>query len=473
VTDPRPAADGRQPRTSLPNPESRTPSPDPAGLFEAIQEKAGIREWRLRANGLKVLLLPNRVAPVATFAVVYHVGSRNEAVGHTGATHLLEHLMFKGTPEYQREKGTAIAAVLEALGARFNATTWFDRTNYYETVPSERLEVVVRLEASRMRRSLLRDEDRAPEMTVVRNEFERGENSPFQVLYKQSFATAFREHPYHHPTIGWRSDIEGVTTERLKEFYDVFYHPNNATAMLIGDFEESEALTLIARHFGGLPPSSRPIPRVYTVEPPQEGERRFTVRRSGQVAWVALSWRSVEAAHADTPSLAVLGNVLGGGLTSRLYQALVEKSLALSVTVVPWQLRDPGLFSIFAPVRPGVEPAAVEEVIRSEVRRAAEAGFTEAETQKARTQIEAEVIFDRDSTDQIAASLSEAIAVADWRWYVEYPSAIARVTPGDLRRVAAAYLQDDALTVGTFLPRQIGGESDGAVPPGPVEEESA
>ena len=167
-----------------------------------MKEKAGFREFRLSSNGLKVLMLPNRVAPVVTFAIVYHVGSRNEAVGYTGATHLLEHLMFKGTPEYNREKGTAIAAVLEAMGARFNATTWFDRTNYYETVPSDQLEAAVRIEASRLRGSLLRDSDRQPEMTVVRNEFERGENSPFQVLYKLTFATAFREHPYHHPTIG-------------------------------------------------------------------------------------------------------------------------------------------------------------------------------------------------------------------------------------------------------------------------------
>lgn len=142
--------------------------------FEFVGEKAGIREWRLASNGLPVLLLRSTVAPVATFAVVYHVGSRNEAVGYTGATHLLEHLMFKGTAEYDRENGTAVAAVLEAIGARFNATTWFDRTNYYETVPSDALEVAVKIEASRMRGALLRDSDRVPEMTVVRNEYERG-----------------------------------------------------------------------------------------------------------------------------------------------------------------------------------------------------------------------------------------------------------------------------------------------------------
>jgi zinc protease len=434
--------------------------------FELVKENAGFREFRLKSNGLSVLLLANRVAPVVTFAVVYHVGSRNEAVGHTGATHLLEHLMFKGTPEFDRAKGTAVAAVLDAIGARFNATTWFDRTNYYETIPSDRLDVAIAIESSRMRRALLRDEDRAPEMTVVRNEFERGENSPFQVLYKHTFATAFREHPYHHPTIGWRSDIEEVSTARLKEFYDTFYQPNNATVMVIGDFDEAEVLEKLARAFGPIPASDRPIPRVYTVEPPQEGERRFVVRRVGQVAWVGLSWRSVEARHPDTPALAVLGNVLGGGITARLHQALVEKSLALSVTVVPWQLRDPALFSIFAPVRPGVEPSEVESVLRREIAALASEGITEAECAKARTQIEAEVIFDRDSSDQIAASLSEAIAVADWEWYAKYPDAIRAVGTEDVRRVVLTHLHDDGLTVGLFLPK-------GSVPEDVSEEGEA
>ena len=438
---PRPAAAAAPPPVS----------PNPA--YELLAEKAGFRELRLKKNGLRVLLLQNRVAPVATFAIVYHVGSRNEAVGHTGATHLLEHLMFKGTPEFDRAKGTAVAAVLEAIGARFNATTWFDRTNYYETIPSDALDTALAIEASRMRSALLRDEDRAPEMTVVRNEFERGENSPFQVLYKETFATAFREHPYHHPTIGWRTDIEGVSTERLREFYDTFYHPNNATAMLIGDFDEAVALASIERRFGAIPPSLRPIPRVYTAEPPQEGERRFVVRRAGEVAWCGLSWRTVEARHPDTHALAVLGHILGGGITARLHQALVEKSLALSVTVVPWQLRDPALFSVFAPVRPGVEPAEVEGVIRREVARIATESVTEAECEKARTQIEAEVVFDRDSTDQIAASLSEAIAVADWQWYADYPEAIRRVTPADVQRIVLTYLHDDGLTVGQYVPK--------------------
>jgi zinc protease len=426
-------------------------SPHPA--FDFVQEKEGIRELRMRANGLQVLLLSNRVAPVATFCVVYRVGSRHEAVGHTGATHLLEHMMFKGTEEFNRDRGTQIAATLEAVGARFNATTWFDRTNYFETVPSDQIDLAMRIEASRMRGSFIRDGDRIPEMTVVRNEFERGENSPFQVLYKDSFAVAFREHPYHHPTIGWKSDIEGMSTARLKEFYDTYYHPDNATAILIGDFEEPDALALIERHFGAIPRAERPIPRTYTDEPPQQGERRFIVRRAGQIGWVTLSFRSVAAAHPDAYPLAVLANILGAGMTSRLYQALVEPSLAISVNAISWQLRDPSLFSMFAALAPGTEHARAEKILRDQIGAVVREGVTEEEVRKAVTQIEADVIFERDTTDQVAGSLTEAIAIADWRWYVDYLENIQKVTVADVARAARAYFHEDFATVGWFVPK--------------------
>ena len=425
----------------------------PHTAFDFIQEKDGIRELRLRSNGLQVLLLENRVAPVATFCVVYRVGSRHEAVGHTGATHLLEHMMFKGTAEFNRDRGTQIAATLEAIGARFNATTWFDRTNYFETVPSDQVELAMRIEASRMRGSFIRDGDRIPEMTVVRNEFERGENSPFQVLYKESFAVAFREHPYHHPTIGWKSDIEGMSTARLKEFYDTFYHPDNATAILIGDFEEAEALALLDRNFGAIPRAERPIPRTYTDEPPQQGERRFIVRRAGQIGWVALSFRSVAAAHPDAYPLAVLANVLGSGMTSRLYQALVEPSLAISVNAISWQLRDPSLFSMFTALAPGTDHARAERILRDQIGAVVREGVTDEEVRKAVTQIEADVIFERDTTDQVAGSLTEAIAVADWRWYVDYLENIQKVTAADVARVARACFHEDFSTVGWFVPK--------------------
>src|SRR3954469_5366796 len=207
----------------------------PAGVAR-VAEADGIREYKLE-NEMKVLLVENRVAPVATVLVVYKVGSRNEAVGYTGSTHLLEHMMFKGTPTYNKNKNTQIAATLQKIGADYNATTWFDRTNYFETVPSDQIEVAIRIEADRMRNSLIADEDRQSEMTVVRNELELGQNDPADVLDQNTYATAFREHPYHHPTIGWRSDVEGVPTSRLKAFYNTFYYPNNATAIIVGDFE--------------------------------------------------------------------------------------------------------------------------------------------------------------------------------------------------------------------------------------------
>ena len=190
--------------------------------FNFIQESHGINEYNLKSNGLRVLTLSDRSAPVATFMVTYHVGSRNEAIGYTGSTHLLEHLMFKGSRNFNKEKGTAIWDELQSIGAQINATTWNDRTNYFEVVPSEHLEKAIAIESDRMRYAFLRDEDRQPEMTVVRNEFERGENSPFDVLDKNIWATAYQAHPYHHSTIGWRSDIENVSTDRLKELYNVY-----------------------------------------------------------------------------------------------------------------------------------------------------------------------------------------------------------------------------------------------------------
>ncbi|MCU0292186.1 MAG: insulinase family protein, partial [Thermoanaerobaculaceae bacterium] len=274
----------------------------------------GVEELELASNGLRVLLLRESGIPVVAVCVVYHVGSRNEAVGHTGATHLLEHLMFKGAQRFNPQAGTGVARVLERVGASFNATTWFDRTNYYETLPPEHLELALELEADRMRGALLRGEDLASELTVVHNELERSENDPFDLLLRDSFAIAFREHPYHHPTIGWRSDIEAATIERLRAFYDTFYYPDNASLVLVGAFERDEALGLVARHFGPLPRAPRPLPPVVTREPKQEGERRFVLRRAGEVGWVGCSWRSPEASHPDAHALAVATDVLTGGV---------------------------------------------------------------------------------------------------------------------------------------------------------------
>lgn len=447
---------------------------------EFVAEEEGVREFRL-ANGLKLLLVENRVAPVATFLVLYRVGSRNEAVGHTGATHLLEHMLFKGTPTYNKAKGTQVAATLQRVGADYNATTWYDRTNYFETVPSDALELAVHLEADRMRNSFIADEDRRSEMTVVRNELERGQNEPMLVLDEAVYAAAFREHPYHHPTIGWRADVENVPTARLKEFYDTFYHPNNATAIVVGDFDEAHALSLVSKHFGAFTASAAPIPEVYTDEPRQEGERRLVVRRAGELPLVQAAFRTPAAlgqgtvlsnaqlaARAAAPPagndiypLAVFAAVLSNGVTSRLYQALVETELAVSADARVDQFRDPGLFNVYATAAPGVEPQRVEDAILRELARAAEDLGAE-EVEKAKRQIAAQVAYERDGTHNVAMQMSEAEAVADWRFYKDYSKNVSRVTAEDVRRVAAGYFQEDARTVGHFIPKEGAHEGGGA-----------
>jgi zinc protease len=447
----------------------------PAGARAVVAED-GIEEYRLD-NGMKVLLVENRVAPVVTVMVVYRVGSRNEATGYTGATHLLEHMMFKGTPTFNKAKGAQIAATLQRIGANFNATTWYDRTNYFETVPSDQMELAIKLEADRMRNSYVADEDRQSEMTVVRNELERGQNEPSEVLDEAVYAAAFREHPYHHPTIGWRADVEGVPTERLKEFYDTFYHPNNATVIIVGDFERAQALGLITKYFGAYSASTTAIPEVYTEEPEQQGERRLVIRRAGELAIVqmafhtpgvlgqkgVLSNKELAERAANPPEendiypLVVLSAALSNGVTSRLYQALVETQLAVYAVTNADQHRDPGLFNIIAMVNPEVEPKRVEETILSELTKVVEEGLTEQEIEKAKQQIIAQEAYSRDGTFNIALLMSEAEAVADWRFYKDYSKRIGRVKGEDVKRVAREYLTEDNRTVGYFIPKQAGG----------------
>ena len=433
-------------------------------------------------NGLRVLLQEDHRSPIVTFQMWYRVGSRNEAVGDTGSTQLLEHMRFKGTPTFNKERNTQIAATLQKIGAAFNATTWYDRTNYFETVPSDQLELAIQLEADRMRNSFIADADRQSEMTVVRNELERGQNEPSEVLDEAVYAAAFREHPYHHPTIGWRADVEGVPTSRLKEFYDTFYHPNNATVILVGDFEEQHALELISKHFGVYQDSDHMIPEVYTEEPTQQGERRLLIRRAGELALVQIAFHTpgvlgqmsvlsneeLARRAADPPedndifALVVLSVALSHGITSRLYQALVETDLAVDVHSNADQHRDPGLFNVYATVRPGVEPKKIEETILEELSKVADDGLTESEVRKAQQQIVAQMAYSRDGTYNIAMQMAEAEAIADWRFYKDYEKNISRVTLDDVRRVAQKYFTEDNRTVGYFIPKQPVGSNGNA-----------
>ena len=321
--------------------------------FEFVKESGGIQEYKMISNGLTVLLKEDHSAPVATFMVTYDLGSRNEAIGYTGSTHLLEHLMFKGSRKFNTDKGNSVFQLLQSLGARMNATTWLDRTNYFETVPSEHLETAIEIEADRMRNAYIKEEDRQSEMTVVRNEFERGQNSPFGVLDEHIWAMAYMAHPYHHSTIGWKSDIEGVSIERLKDFYDTFYWPNNATATIVGDFKKEEALNMVRKHFGRIPKSRNEIPEVYTEEPEQEGQRRVILKRAGQQGVVGVAHKTPSATHEDAPAFLVLSSILSSGKNSRFYKKITDKGLTTSVFIWDSLFRDPGLFVVYANLAPG------------------------------------------------------------------------------------------------------------------------
>ncbi|PTY08619.1 insulinase family protein [Opitutaceae bacterium EW11] len=420
--------------------------------FNYVRTVGEISEYTLASNGLQVLLMPEHSAPVLTFMVTYRVGSRNEVTGTTGATHLLEHLMFKGTEKFQRAKGTGIDQLLESCGAEYNATTWLDRTNYFENLASDKLALAVEMEADRMRNLLLLETDRQPEMTVVRNEFERGENSPYESLEKELYAAAYIAHPYHHPTIGWRSDIEKVSIDSLRGFYDTFYWPNNATVSVIGDFKPAEALRIIQRFYGAIPRSPKPIPQVYTEEPEQTGPRRVAVKRSGQLGVVAIAHKVPAATGPDYASLSVLSAILSDGKNSRLYRALTDKNLTTSVRGSLGFNHDPSLHVLFASLAPGAKHQEVETIALQEIERLKKDGATDLEVSTAISKILADSAFQRDGSYAIAGNLNECIAAGDWTTYYSIDDAVKKVTAADVKRVANTYLFDDHSTIGWFIP---------------------
>ncbi len=415
-----------------------------------IRKLEGITEYRLESNGLRVLLIPDNSVPVAGCMVTYHVGSRNEATGFTGATHMLEHLMFKGSKNFNKESNTTVWDLLEPKGALVNATTWFDRTNYYEVVPKDLLDIAIRLEADRMRTARIQESDRQSEMTVVRNEFERGENDPAEALDKQIWALAFQAHPYHHSTIGWRSDIEKVPIERLQQFYNDFYWPNNATVTISGDFDESSVLSLIKEEFGAHPKAPHDFPSMYTEEPAQEGERRAVVSRSG-ANMVGIAHKIPRGTHEDIPALILLDAILSDGKTSRLYKALVDPAYAMDISIYTYQLFDPGLFITYTTLTPGTPHTKAEERIKKVYREVGDKGVTAGELARAKRAIRMAFGERRDGVYALLSSLNEDLATGDWTRFATLPAQIEAVTAREVKMIAKKYLRDETSTVGWFI----------------------
>ncbi len=403
--------------------------------FDLCERCGEVSEWRARGNGLQVLVAPTAVAPVVAFGVVYRVGSRDEGLGQTGATHLLEHLMFKGTRQFNRARGTEIARVLQRVGASFNATTWLDRTSYFETLAVEHLALAARLEADRMRNAMVSDEDLASERTVVLNELDRAENEPFELLLKELFAHAYLEHPYRHPTIGWRDDVVTMSGKTLRGFYDAFYYPDNATAIVAGDIGEEEALAEVDRYFAGIEAAPAPPPRTLSVEPAQGSERRFVITREGEMGYLALGWHIPEALHADLAPLMVTAQILGEGVMSRLHQKLVDSTVCLAVNASAMEMHDPGLFQIVAVLAPGRDHREAEAIIRDEIGAMRRELPGRDEVARARTQTRTDLAFRRESPAQLLGVLTEAVAAGDWRMFASEMDRVAAVTRADVRRV--------------------------------------
>jgi zinc protease len=408
----------------------------------------GITEYRL-PNGLRVLLFPDPTKPTVLVNVTYLVGSRVEGYGETGMAHLLEHMLFKGTPSRPD-----IWKQLQSKGANFNGSTWWDRTNYFEELPasSESLEFALALEADRMIHSKIAAEDLAKEFSVVRNEFEMGENNPGNVLEDKMMATAFQWHNYGKSTIGSRSDIERVPVGSLRAFYRKYYQPDNAILIIAGKFEPAQALQLVSRHFGPIPRPTRILQPTWTVEPVQDGERQVTLRRTGDVALVSLVYHGLAGADADRMTEDAIADVLTNKPSGRLYKALVAKGLASEVSGNVYPMAEPGVIILSAKVSAGVEPEKVRDIMIRIVEGLAGSKVTKEEVERWRAGWMKDFDLGLTETARTGVVLSEYAAMGDWRLLFLARDRVKTVTSLDVERVARAYLKQSNRTLGLFLP---------------------
>ena len=430
-------------------------APLPPGTQE-VTKVAGITEYRLE-NGLRVLLFPDPSSAKTTVNVTYLVGSRHEGYGETGMAHLLEHLMFKGSTNH-----TNVPQELSEHGAQANGTTWYDRTNYYETFPSsdENLDWALSLESDRMVNSFIAQKDLDSEMTVVRNEFERGENDPGSILEERVFSTAYLWHNYGKSTIGARSDIEQVPIHRLQAFYRYYYQPDNAVLVVAGRFDEAQTLAKIVSKFGSIPKPTRELQGTYTQEPTQDGEREVELRRTGDSKVAAVAFHIPAGTSADFAAVDVLGEILSDTPSGRLYKALVVPKIATGVGGGAYQLHDPGLMMFSASARKEADLEKVRKILLDTVDSFGKTPPTEEEVSRAKAALlkSAEATL-RDSR-RLALQISEWEAMGDWRMFFLYKQRVAAVTPADVAKAASSYLKVSNRTVGTFVPEDAPSRSE-------------
>ena len=410
----------------------------------------GITEYAL-PNGLHVLLAPDASKPTTTVNITYRVGSRHENYGETGMAHLLEHLLFKGTPSLP---GKTIVQEFSRRGMQFNGSTFFDRTNYHETFTAseENLDWALRMEADRMVNSFVAKSDLDREMTVVRNEMEARENSPGGMLWQKMLATAYQWHNYGKSTIGARSDVENVRIENLQAFYRQYYQPDNAVLVVAGKFDEAATLARIVAYFGGIPHPIRKLPPSYTRDPVQDGAREIQLNRVGDTPLLAAMYHIPEAAHPDTAALELLAYILGDTPSGRLHKALVEKQLAAGVDVDVMGLREPGLITVSAQLGKGQSLAKARQAMLSELEAFRRKPVTEAELARAKRALRNAFEDALNEPAHFGVALSESIAQGDWRLFFITRDRIEAATLADVQRVAENYLVESNRTLGQFVP---------------------
>jgi zinc protease len=420
----------------------------PAASLTKVTAVEGITEHRLD-NGLRVLIFPDQSKPTVLVNITYLVGSRHEGYGETGMAHLLEHMLFKGTPSHPD-----VWKLLQDHGAHFNGTTWWDRTNYFEELPAttENLEFALALEADRMVNSKIAAEDLAKEFSVVRNEFEKTENSPDIVLEDKMMAAAYQWHNYGKSTIGSRSDIERVPIENLRAFYKRYYQPDNAILIVAGKFDSKQALDLVTKYFGGLPRPTRKLPPSWTVEPVQDGERQVTIRRSGDVAIVSLLYHGVAGADPDKVAEDALVDILTNKPSGRLYKALVDKGIASEVSGVAYPMAEPGVMVFSAKVGKSGSAKEVRDVMTTIVESLGTTPITKEELDRWRAGFFREFDLILTETAKTGVVLSEFAAMGDWRLLYLTRDRVKTTSTDDVARVARAFLKASNRTLGLFHP---------------------
>jgi len=408
----------------------------------------GITEYRL-PNGLQVLLAPDDSKPTTTVNLTYRVGSRHESYGETGMAHLLEHLLFKGTPRHRN-----VWAEFNKRGLRANGSTWLDRTNYFASFSANDANMAWYLDwlADSMTHSFIARADLDSEMTVVRNEMEMGENNPGSILFEKTLSAMYQWHNYGHSTIGARADVEGVDIRRLQAFYRQYYQPDNATLIVSGKFDPVRVLPLIEQGFGKLKRPQRVLPALYTLDPVQDGEREVTLRRVGGTPQLIATYHAVPGAHPDQAAVEVLALVMGDTPSGRLHKRLTETKLAASTWAWTTGLHDPGFIAFGAELAPGQDANAARDAMLATLESVAGEAITAAELARAKTKWLNAWEQQYSDPERVGVALSETVAQGDWRLLFLLRDRVRELTLADLQRVAAERLLRSNRTLGVYLP---------------------